>query len=169
MHLGGIETSESLVGVLFFLVLVDPLRPVYLDVLALLVGLDQPGPEGGIDILFGECEEQMEAGLGPLGFLSNNLSEKFKLEGILLASTFSLEVEMGGSEVNFFIDNVHEVQLHEDTVLPLRPFGGWMTELAQTYSIELKNLIIINIPESTRSNTRKYYQSSEINRKEAVR
>lgn len=57
---------------------------------------------------------------------------------------------MSGRKVNLFIDNVHEVQLHEDTVLPLRPLGGWMTELAHTYSIELKNLIIINVPESTR-------------------
>lgn len=61
------------------------------------------------------------------------------------------------------------MELHEDTVLPLRPFGGWMTELAHTYSIELKNLIIINIPESTRRlYSAGYYQASEINRKEAV-
>lgn len=149
LHLRGIEASKSFVGVFFFFVLVDPLCPVDLNVLALLCGLDESWPEGGIGILLGECEEQMEAGLSPLGFLSNNLSEEFKLEGVLLASTFSLEGEMSGSEVDFFVDNVHQVQLNEDAVLPLRPFGGRMTELAHTYSIELKNLIII-IPESTR-------------------
>jgi hypothetical protein len=72
----------------------------------------------------------VEAGLGPLRQLSSDLIEEFQLEGVLLTSTFSLKIEMGSCQIHLFVDDVHEMDLDEDAVFALGPFGGRMAELS---------------------------------------
>lgn len=135
MHLRGIESSESFVGLLCLLVLIDPLGPIHLDVLVLVLGLEQSGPEGGRLVLFFEDEDEVEAGLGPLGgSLVDGLVE-FKGEGILLSVTLSDEGESGLTEFDVVILDVPELDLQVDALLSLGPFRDRVTMYQYTYSI----------------------------------
>ena len=94
----------------------------------------------------------MEASLAPFGIFWDHLFEEFKLEGIFFPSAFSLEVEMCGGEVNFFVGNVHEVQLDEDAVFALGPFSCGMAELERGTALGVEGLIYYYyIRESTRT------------------
>ncbi len=128
LHLGGVKATEALVGVFLLLVLVDPLRPVDLDVLILLLALHESRPKGGIRVLLLEHEKHMEAGFAPLGASSVDLVEEFEFEGVGLLSGFALELEVRGGEFDLFVGDVHQVQLDEDAVLALGPFGRGVSE-----------------------------------------
>lgn len=97
-----------------------------MDVLVFGGGLDEPGPEGGIGVFFLKNEEEVEAGLSPLGVFGRDFIEEFELEGVLFASAGAIEVEVGGSEVNFLIGDVHEWYFKEDSVLSLCPSDHWV-------------------------------------------
>lgn len=129
LHLRGVEAAKTLIGIFFLFILINPFGPVDLNVLIFLGGLDESGPEGAIGILFLEDEEHVEAGLAPFGLFGEHLIEEFKLEGVFFSSAFSLEIEMCGREVNFFVGDVHEVELDEDAVFALGPFCCRMAEL----------------------------------------
>lgn len=126
LHGAGVETSESLVGIFLLLIFVDPLGPVNLNVLVFSSGLDEPRPEGGIGVFLFENEEEVEAGFGPLGVVSRDFVEEFELEGVFLASAGAIEVEVGGSEVDFLVGDVHERYFKEDPVLSLCPSDHWV-------------------------------------------
>ena len=128
LHLGRVEAAEALVGVFLLLVLVDPLRPVHLDVLILLLALHESRPKGGIRILLLEHEKHMEAGFAPLGASSVNLIEEFEFESVGLLARFALEFEVSSGEFDLFVGDVHQVQLDEDAVLALGPFGRGVAE-----------------------------------------
>ena len=127
LHLGGIEASQALIAFLGFLILIDPLGPIHLDVLVLLLGLEQPGPEWRILVLLLEDEEQMEAGLVPLGGLLIDLLEELKGEGVLLPVTVANKGQGGIGEFYVIIGDVSELHLEIDLVLSLSPLGDWMS------------------------------------------
>jgi hypothetical protein len=144
LHLTGVQVANALVGIFFLIVFIDPLRPIDLDVLVLLGGLDESGPKGAIAILFLEDEEHMEAGFVPLGQFSSHFLEEFKLECVLFAATFSFKVEMGGCQVHLFVDDVHEMDLNEEAVFALGPFGGRVAELERgVQHIVLKDRLLL--------------------------
>lgn len=125
--MGGIEATQALIAFLWFLVLIDPLGPIYLNVLVLFLGLEQPGPEWRILVLLLEDKQQMEAGLVPLGGLLIDLFEELEGKGVLLAITVSNKGQGSIGEFYVFIGDVSELHLEIDLVLSLCPLGDWMS------------------------------------------
>lgn len=162
LHLSGVEAAKTLVGIFFLFILINPFSPVHLNVLVFLGGLDESGPEGAIGILFLEDEEHVEAGFAPFGLFGEHLIEEFKLEGVFFSSAFSLEIEMCGGEVNFFVGNVHEMKLDEDAVFALGPFCCGMTELERCTAFGVEGYIsYYYIRECTRTKIRAICQNKK--------
>ena len=95
--------------------------------MVLVLALEEPGPEGRILVLLLEDEEQMEAGLVPLGGLLLDLFEELKGEGVLLAITVSNKGQGSIGEFYVFIGDVPELHLEIDLVLSLSPLGDRMS------------------------------------------
>ena len=70
----------------------------------------------------------MEASFSPFWLLGVNLFEKLEFEAILFLSAFALELEMGGGELNFLVDDIHKSELDEYFVFALSPFEVGVTE-----------------------------------------
>jgi hypothetical protein len=126
LHLVGVEASESLAGVFFLFVLIDPFAPVDLYVLVFFFVLDESGPEGGIEVFLFQDEEHVETCFVPLGLGHVDFFEEFKGEAVLLLRTFALEGQMGAGEFDLVVEDVHETEFYEDFVFSLGPFEGWV-------------------------------------------
>jgi hypothetical protein len=77
----------------------------------------------------------MKSCFAPFRSFGDNLIKELELKSIFFLTTLSFKDEMGGSKVNFFVDYVHEMDLNENPILSLSPFGGWMTGLEDIYSM----------------------------------
>lgn len=128
VHSTGVESSKSLVGILFFLVFINPFRPVHLNILIFGGRFDEPGPECSIEVFLLKNEKQVVACFCPLGILGVDFIEKFDRESILSAWALSLEVEVGGGEIDFVVVDVHKRDFDEDSVLALSPSGDRVAE-----------------------------------------
>lgn len=109
LHGVGIETSQSLTGILLFLIFINPFSPIDLEVLIFLSGLDQSWPKFAISALLLEGKEHVESSFAPFGLLDYDLLEELQWEGVFLLGTFSFEEDMCGAEVYFFIDDIHKM------------------------------------------------------------
>lgn len=77
----------------------------------------------------------METSFTPLRLFDDNFFKELKREGVLLLSTLPLEVQMGGSEVNLLVEDVHEMEFDEDSIFPLGPFDSGVPTYKGKYSI----------------------------------
>jgi hypothetical protein len=84
-----VKASQALVGLLWFLILIDPLGPINLQILVFLLGFEESGPEGRIWVLLLDDEKQMEASFSPFRGSFINLFEEFEGEGVFLCITCS--------------------------------------------------------------------------------
>ena len=107
LHLGRVQSSKTLVGILFLLVLVHPLGPVHLNIWILLGKFCQSWPKCGILILFLEDNQEMETSFSPFGGLIVNLPVKLEVQGILFLSTLSRESQLVRWEIDLLVDEVH--------------------------------------------------------------
>ena len=135
MHLGRVNSSHSLISFLCLLIFIDPLVPVNLNVLVFLFALGQSGPETDALILLLQNEQQMKTSLIPLGLLRYNFLEKLEIEAVVLAVTFTLELDSIVFQFDLLVADVSELDLDEYGVLPLSPLDYWMSKLKGKYSM----------------------------------
>ncbi len=64
----------------------------------------------------------------PLGILGVDFIEELERESILGAWALSLEIEVGGGEIDFVVVDVHKGDFDEDSVLALSPSGDRVAE-----------------------------------------
>lgn len=85
----------------------------------------------------------MESSFIPFRLLGVNLVEELKFEGIFFLCAFTLKLEMGGGELNFLVNDVHEGEFNEYFVFTLSPFDVGVTKSGDTYSMSWSNFLII--------------------------
>lgn len=129
LHLWRIEITKSFLSLFLLLILINPLAPVYLNVLIFLWIFGQSGPERFGLVSFSKGEEKVESCFGPFWFLLVDLFEEFKVQGIILWITLSLERNGCWSEFDFLVFDVTQLNFHEDGVFSLCPLYDWMTKL----------------------------------------
>ena len=107
LHLWRVQSSKTFIGVFFLLVLVDPLRPIDLDVWVLLGEFGQSWPKCSILILLLEDDQEMETSFGPLRGFKVNLTVELEVQSVLFLPTLSWESQLVRREIDLLVDEVH--------------------------------------------------------------
>jgi len=78
---------------LLLLPIINPLIPINLNILCLLVFSCQSGPVWFVGVRFDQHKHHLETGFAPLGFLLVDLLVELNLELVLVAMRFTLEFQ----------------------------------------------------------------------------
>ena len=111
LHLRRIQSSHTFFSFFFFIILVNPFCPIYLNVLIFSCAFWEARPIWFVVFFFLKYYQQMKPSFSPLRLLNINLTKQFNIEIVFFRITNSIECYFVNSQIDFLFCYIPESYL----------------------------------------------------------